>query len=114
MGEGVIMEISATGVPAHTGDPPTIGAANGRLLTHAKDASPKPPTADEAVAIANQAARDAGKQVQFEYDSELDKVLVKVVDGVTNEVIHQMPTKEMVEISRSIRNMQGLLLRIRA
>jgi flagellar protein FlaG len=110
------MEISATGVPVPSGDPPTIGAANGRLLTNANAAqSARPdPTVNEALARANAAARDAGKQLQFSYDSDLDKVVVKVVDGVTNEVIRQMPTKEMVEISKSIRNMQGMLLSIRA
>lgn len=111
------MEILATGVPAPSGDPPTPGIANGRLLPNA--AVPKPKAAKEqstedAVRRANEAAQAAGKQVQFSYDSELDKVVVKVLDGSTQEVVRQFPSEEMVQISKSIRQMQGLLLSIRA
>ncbi|MDX2218603.1 MAG: flagellar protein FlaG [Burkholderiales bacterium] len=106
------MEIHATGVPAPSWDPPTPGGVAGRLLP---DAASKPaPTLDQAISRANAAARDAGKAITFVMDSELNKVVVRVIDGNTNEVIRQMPSEEMVEISKSIRDMQGLLLRIRA
>lgn len=110
------MEIHATGVPAPSGDPPTLGGVAGRLLPDAASAPvPTPsPALDQAIARANAAAREAGKTITFSLDRELNKVVVKVVDGTTNEVIRQMPTEEMVEISKSIRDMQGLMLRIRA
>jgi flagellar protein FlaG len=110
------MEILATGVPAPSGDPPTSGIANGRLLPNAEAPKTQPsksPSAVEAVKRANEAAQAAGKQVQFSYDAELDTVVVKVLDGGTQEVIRQFPSEEMVQISKSIRQMQGLLLSIR-
>lgn len=106
------MEIHATGVPVPSGDPPTPGGVAGRLLPDA--ASVPVPTIDQAIARAIAAAREAGKTITFSLDPELNKVVVRVVDGSTNEVIRQMPTEEMVEISKSIRDMQGLMLRIRA
>lgn len=117
MGEGVIMEILATGVPAPSGDPPTSGIVNGRLLPHAVSApaqAEKKPSTEDAVRKANEAAQAAGKQLQFSYDPETDKVVVKVLDGNTQEVVRQMPSEEMIQISKSIRQMQGLLLSIRA
>jgi len=48
--------------------------------------------------------------LRFSVDSDTGKTVVKVVDISTGETIRQMPSEEVLAISRSIDRLQGLLL----
>ena len=87
-----------------------------------------PPAANPAVQPASTTAQsniDAAKQiarqindflessssdVQFSVDSESDQVVVRVVDTQTKQVLRQMPSEEMLAISKSLDRMSGLLI----
>jgi len=49
-------------------------------------------------------------QLSFSVDSDTDRPVVKVVDASTNEVIRQIPSKEILQLDKDIDKMQGLLL----
>ena len=84
------------------------------------DAAATPPpardplTMHEAISVANKAMRSLSNNLEFSLDSESGKVLVRVVDGATQQVIRQFPSEEILSIARSIDHMQGLLLNRKA
>ncbi|HUW50199.1 MAG TPA: flagellar protein FlaG [Sulfuricella sp.] len=49
--------------------------------------------------------------LEFNVDEGTGKVVVKVVDKATKEVIRQIPSEEMLSIARSLDKLQGLLIK---
>ena len=52
--------------------------------------------------------------LQFSVDDDTKQVVVKVVDIQTKEVIRQIPSEEMMAMSKALDSLQGLLLRQKA
>lgn len=69
----------------------------------------------QAVENINRAMRLSGRDLEFSLDTEASRVVVKMTDSETGEVIRQIPSEETLAISRSIGEFQqGLLLRQQA
>lgn len=66
--------------------------------------------AQKATDTINKFLEGASKGLEFSVDDDLGKVIVKIVDRTTREVIRQMPTEEALNISKSLDKLQGLLL----
>jgi len=49
-------------------------------------------------------------RLEFEIDEESKDLVVKIIDRDTKEVVRQMPTKEALEMAKSIDKMVGRLL----
>ena len=64
----------------------------------------------EAVERVEELARHFNRKIHLEVEEELDMVIVKVVDSETDEVIRQIPPKELVELSKNAKNLTGLLI----
>ena len=47
--------------------------------------------------------RSFNRAIRFEIDSELDAVIVKVIDKESGDVIRQIPSEELVELSKKIK-----------
>ena len=88
-----------------------------------------PPAADVAVAakqvsveqlrraaeVVNKALRVSNRSLEFRLDEQTNRVVVKLTDTETGEVIRQIPSDEMLAISRALGEFQqGLLLRQKA
>lgn len=56
----------------------------------------------------------APNSLDFSIDDSSGKVIVKVTDAATGEMVRQIPSEEMLDIARSIDKMQGLLLKEKA
>lgn len=56
----------------------------------------------------------APNSLQFSVDDATGKTIVSVTDAQTGEMIRQIPSKELLEIARSLDKMQGLLLHQKA
>ena len=52
--------------------------------------------------------------IQFVEDKDSGLTLVKIVDTATGKVIRQIPTEQIVEISRDLVKLQGLLVKEKA
>lgn len=50
------------------------------------------------------------RAIRFEIDSELDAVIVKVIDKESGDVIRQIPPEELVELSKKIKDYNGYIL----
>lgn len=65
---------------------------------------------ETAVRKVNDALEIRSIGVQFEIDQDTNKVIVKVVDRNSGEVIRQIPNEEVVRISKVMGEMPGLLI----
>ena len=81
-------------------------------------AVPQQPSAAElnnAVATLNQAMQQSNQNLEFSVDTDTHKVVVKMVDTSTGQLIRQYPSEETLAISRGIEQFQqGLLLKQKA
>ena len=48
--------------------------------------------------------------VRFERDSDTNELVVKITDPETDEVIRQIPSEELVELSRHLEELRGNLV----
>ena len=103
---------------SHTSD----GTDNAVAAPHTAPPKAQPPAAQStSIESAKQVARQindflrsASSDVQFEVDNESSEVVVRVVDSQTKQVIRQMPSEEMIAISKSLDKMTGLLVQQKA
>ena len=81
------------------------------------DNNPKPTTAQlqSAVEAINKTLKQSSRNLEFSVDTDTKKLMVKLIDTETGDVLRQFPSEEMMAISRSIdRLQQGILLKQKA
>ena len=91
--------------------------------------SPPPQTAQVAAASSSQSsvhvAMNAARQIndflksssaglEFKVDSSSKRVVVRIVDSETGQVIRQIPTEEMLAIAQSLERVPGVLIEQKA
>jgi flagellar protein FlaG len=88
----------------------TVPAA--KTLADARDAELDKPSAKQV----QQSLEDINKvmagfsiSVQFQIDPDYKELIVKVVDQDTGKLIRQIPTEEVVKMSKAMDNLKGLL-----
>jgi len=66
------------------------------------------PAAPDAAALeaarqaANRALAEKGRELTFEFDDELGRVIAKLVDTQTREVIRQVPSAAVLAVARAL------------
>ena len=99
----------------------------------AQDAITRPDARQPETAPLDQAAREAQREnlqgavdqisqhlrqnpgsLQFSVDEELGRVIVKIVDTETQDVIRQIPSEEAIALAKSLSKMTGMLLSTKA
>lgn len=104
---------------SHQTAPPARRVSNDapKLVANTPKSEIKQPSADQLKQAANDinhAMRQSNQSLEFAFsvDTETKKPIIKVMDTKTGEVIRQMPSEEMMAISRSIDEFQrGHLLK---
>ncbi len=89
----------------------TRGPATGDVRAHGadgRDALPEDMTA--AVRELTDALRNTTIGLQFEIDDTTHKVITKVIDRDTGELIRQLPSEEVMRVARAMTKLQGLLV----
>lgn len=69
---------------------------------------------DSAVKTTNKFLQALAQNLQFSIDKDTEKVVVKLVDVSTKEVVKQIPPEEMLAIAKALDKLQGLLIREKA
>jgi flagellar protein FlaG len=64
-----------------------------------------------AVRKLNEYVAPALQTIQFSIDQESERIVVKVVDTTTQEVLRQIPNEEVLAITRTLDKLQGLVIR---
>ncbi len=49
-------------------------------------------------------------KINIEYEEEMGKIIVKVIDDETGKVIRQIPQEEIIKLSKNIDKLTGLLM----
>ncbi|MDD5299186.1 MAG: flagellar protein FlaG [Gallionella sp.] len=81
----------------------------------AVERQPSSPQLKYAVDSINKFLQQSNRNIQFSVDADTQKTVVKLIDSDTGDVIRQYPSKDVLEISKSIESMQqGTLLKQRA
>lgn len=65
---------------------------------------------EQAVASISDYVQSVQRDLQFSVDEELDKTVVKVVDGQSGELIRQIPEEAFLELARRLNDGDGLRL----
>ena len=73
-----------------------------------------PALLSKAVENINQTMRAMSQELEFTIDDDSKRLVVKVVDQQTGDVIRQMPSAEALEIAKALDRLQGLLIRQQA
>ena len=93
------------------------GAPTAAATTEA--ATPAPQATQPDLQSLQQAVRDMSElinvteppQLVFSIDDATEKLIVRVTDASTGELIRQLPSEEALAIARSLDRLQGLLLK---
>jgi flagellar protein FlaG len=65
---------------------------------------------EQAATRVNEVLTLANPQLRIRVDDETDRVVVKVVEQESGEVIRQIPPEELLELEKYLSNPKGLLL----
>ena len=93
--------------PAVAGGP---AAPAPRVAPEKAEAQPDRDEVSSAVKKLNDALPQSAQSLEFEIDEESKDLVVKIIDRDTKEVVRQMPTREALEMAKSIDKMVGRLL----
>lgn len=112
---------SATNHAAGKSAPETLAASLAKPVetatqqaVQATSSAPLDEEVKEAVAKVNEMVSGMNRGLEFSVDEDTDIKIVKVVDTESREVIRQIPTEEVVQISKWLDKLQGILLREQA
>ncbi|MCU0848803.1 MAG: flagellar protein FlaG [Spirochaetes bacterium] len=90
---------------------------NGSRKTEAQEPAPmKPgrePTKDEvyeAVDKLNQAVKGLNERLSFDYHEKINRVVVRVINSETNEVLKEIPPREVVRLLERLREYLGVFV----
>jgi flagellar protein FlaG len=76
-----------------------------------------PPTKDQveqAAARIKEVLRGSTSRLEFEIDPDLnkmDKVVIKILNGESGEIIRQIPAQELVDLAKHLDDPKGFLVR---
>jgi flagellar protein FlaG len=68
----------------------------------------------QAATAVNDILKTLASVIEFTVDTRSEKIVVHIVDSQTGKVIRQIPTEDMLALSRSIDQMASLLMKSKA
>lgn len=89
-------------------------AENVQQNANAQEQAQRVPSAGElqkALEEVAKAVAPMAQSLQFSLDKDSGKTVVKVMDTDTNEVIRQIPSEEVLAISKAVNKLKGLLIK---
>jgi flagellar protein FlaG len=107
LSQGTTPAARAAGMPGDVYEPPAPKA-----VAHAKASEADKPGAgqlQQSLEDINKVLTGFSISVQFEIDPAYSELIVKVVDQDTGKLIRQIPTEEVVKMSKAMDNLKGLL-----
>ena len=79
--------------------------ANAETVSKTEDVSVEALKA--AVVAGNAFLNSTNRNLQFQIDSDTKKVIVRIVDSKTGELVRQIPTVEMLDFIRHMKELEG-------
>lgn len=69
---------------------------------------------EQALTRVREVFQKADSRLEFSVDPDLDRVVVKVMDGDSGTVIRQIPQQEVIDLAKRLETPTGLLLHHKA
>ncbi len=104
LGSGYPLTTSGGAAPAITQRPATGNVATPR--TEASAVAPSPGAQEAAVAQVNQHLQQAQSELKLQVDSGSGRTVFQVIQQGTGQVLFQVPSAEVLGMSRRVREMQ--------
>ncbi|HKN86948.1 MAG TPA: flagellar protein FlaG [Nitrospiraceae bacterium] len=79
-------------------------------VTHGEPTNVDRKAIEQAISKIQGSIGQVDSSLRIEVDSDIHRIIVKVINNQSGEVIRQIPSQEIVEISKRLDAMQGLLL----
>ncbi len=64
----------------------------------------------ESVEQLNNASNQLNERLSFSYNEKVDRVIVKIIDGQTNEVIREIPPRDIIKLVEHIKDYLGMIV----
>ncbi len=74
---------------------------------------PSAPQVDAAIEAANRSMQAVATNLKFEKDNSSGKIVVRVIDSETQQVLRQMPSEEMLSMSKALDSLKGLMVHLK-
>ncbi|OYV77259.1 MAG: hypothetical protein B7Z66_05295 [Chromatiales bacterium 21-64-14] len=101
--------VPAGAVLPGTSNPLPVGTPIGAGVSPISEAA-----VNAAVRQLNQSVQATSSELQFSVDKQTDRIVVKVIDMKTNQVIRQIPSQDILSLDHRMQQLAGILLRARA
>ncbi len=101
-------------LPGAADSPLPVPAPPSTQTAEPQQAPPGAETAQQAARRINEFLKSSSAAVEFVVDGESNRVVVRIVDSETGQLIRQMPSEEMLAISHALDRVTGLLLEQKA
>jgi flagellar protein FlaG len=102
----------ATGISSVKAPKPAVQPDHSTSIAEAKPVAAAPGDSselDKALDAANRKLANEGHEIRFEYDREASKIIVRLVDTGTQEVLRQFPSNEALRMARMVHSGKPLL-----
>ena len=93
---------------------PITPARSSEALLPSGHAAPTESQVRDAIGAANAALKQVTNDLEFSRDTETGKIVVRIVDADTQQIIRQFPSEEMLAIARAINRFEGFLIKQKA
>ena len=94
--------------------PPATSPARPAEVVVAPVQAADPEALNKAVKEANEIAAKSASGVEFSIDKDSGQTVIRVRDTLTNEVIRQFPSEDLLKLRHAMDSMRGLLISQRA
>ena len=107
---GLVNDVAARGVT--TPSAALARRASGQQKNIENDVAPSNTVDTQELAEqANAFLKSRNANVEFQVDSGSGRTVLRIIDSQSKEVLRQIPSEELLAISRSLDRLRGLLLR---
>ncbi|MFZ5594239.1 MAG: flagellar protein FlaG [Pseudomonadota bacterium] len=96
------------------GRPPPQTSPDGVSVGHSTEKDIKNTDIEKAVSYLNEYIQSYRRDLHFSVDDDSGRIVVKVIDRETNEIIRQIPSEEAMALANRMEKSNGILLQAQA
>jgi flagellar protein FlaG len=93
---------------------PAVQTQSARVNDSSASDPDEPSNLQAAVEKIQEFVSKAASDIKFSIDEDSGRTVVKVIDRETQDVIRQIPSKEMLDLAQALDKLQGLLIKQKA
>ncbi len=111
------IQLVSSSESAGAAGPVQNAARQAQTALHAKSEPASTPNSEHlqrAVRDIQRAVEPVANNLDFSIDQESGKTVIRVIDSATQELIRQIPSEEVMSISRALNRLAGLLVQEKA